>query len=157
MVALLPPVLFVVAVVSALAGMEPPGASDSPPLDERLLLWTLYLSFGWAAVGGSLAHTVFAKRTAKAIGWESNPFQYEVGFSGLARGLASIYAVHSGSEEAWVAVAIAGSIMLLFAGFLHISEMRKERNFNPGNTAILISDFGAPIVVIVTLISVGAV
>ena len=44
-------------------------------------------------------HTPFAKETAKAIGWETNGFQYEVGFANLAIGLGAIYAVHSGTPD----------------------------------------------------------
>ena len=35
--------------------------------------------------------------------------------------------------------------------------IEEERNFAPGNSVILVSDLGAPIVVLVTLISTGAI
>lgn len=155
--ALLPPGLFLLAVAFAILGLDPPGSSETPPFDETLLLWTLYFSFGWASVGASLFHTAFAKQTAAAIGWETNGFQYEVGFANLAIGLSAIYAVHSGTPDAWVAAGIAGGVFLALAAVNHVRGMVAERNFAPGNSVILVSDLGAPAVVLVTLISTGAI
>jgi hypothetical protein len=155
--AFIPPAIFLIAVALALIGVEPPASSSEPPMDEALLLWTLYLSFGWGSVGGSVFHTLFARQTAKSIGWETNGFQYEVGFANLAIGLTSIYAVHSGTPDAWVAAGIAGGTFLVLAGLNHIREIFTDRNYAPGNTAILISDLGAPILVFATLLSTGAI
>ena len=57
---------------------------------------------------------------ARSIGWTTNDFQYEAGFADLARGLAAIYAVHSATEDAWVAVAIAGGVFMALAGLNHV-------------------------------------
>lgn len=151
------PVLFVIAVVCAILGVDPPGSSENPGFDETLLLWTLYLSFGWAGIGAGFAHTIFAKGTAKAIGWETNNFQYEVGFADFSRGLAAIYAVHAASEKAWVAVGIAGGVFAVLAGINHARGMIQDGNFAPGNSVILLSNFGPPIVVLITLLSIGAI
>jgi hypothetical protein len=152
-----PPALFIAAVVCALLGADPPGAGPDPGLDESLLLWTIYLSFGWAGIGGGLSHTVLARKTAAGIGWQTNDFQYEVGFAGFARGLGAIYAVHSGSDDAWVAISIVAGVFAVLAGVNHIRGMARERNFAPGNSLILLANFGAPIVALVTLLSIGAI
>jgi hypothetical protein len=39
----------------------------------------------------------------------------------------------------------------------HVVEIVRERNYAPGNTAILISDFGVPISLFALLISTGAI
>jgi hypothetical protein len=41
---------------------------------------------------------------------------------------------------AWVAASIAGGIFLLLAGLSHIVEIVRDKNYAPGNTAILLSD-----------------
>ncbi len=102
-------------------------------------------------------HTVFAKQTAKSIGWETSGFQCEVGFANLAVGLAGIYAASCDASEAWVAASLAGGTFLLLAGLYHVVEIVRERNYAPGNTLILLSDFGVPISLFVLLISTDAI
>jgi uncharacterized protein DUF6790 len=152
-VALFPPALFIIACVLGLVGADPPGDSTGSGLAESLLLWTLYLSIGWAGVGAGLSHTVFAKSTAKSIGWETNNFQYEIGFADFSTGVAAIYAVHVGSPTAWAAVAIAGGLFRVLAGINHIRGIIRDKNYAPGNSLILIANFGPPIVMLITLLS----
>jgi hypothetical protein len=97
-------------------------------------------------------HTVFAKSTAKRIGWQTNGFQYEIGFVSLGLGLAGIIAANS-SEPAWLPIAVAQSVFLVLAGANHVREMVKVKNFAPGNTLILLYDFGLPISYLIALLS----
>jgi hypothetical protein len=154
-ISLFPPALFVAACVCAFLGIDPPGGGPNPGLDETLLLWTLYLSVGWAGMGAGLAHTVLARHTSKSIGWQTNGFQYEIGFSDLATGVAAFWAVHQGTPDAWAAVAIASGLFRVLAGFNHIVGMVRDKNFAPGNSLILVANFGPPIVFAITLHSLG--
>lgn len=153
-VSLLPPALFIVACILGFLGVDPPGSTD-PRLDEALLLWTLYLSIGWSGIGAGLSHTVFARSTAQSIGWQTNDFQYEIGFADFATGVAAIYAVHAGSPTAWAAMAIAGGLFRVLAGVNHIRGIIREKNYAPGNSVILIANFGPAIVLLTTLLSTG--
>ena len=157
MIAFAPPLVFVLAWVFALAGMETFGTDSATPDDEQALRWMLFLGMGWSLAGGSIQHTLFAKQTAKAIGWESNGFQYEVGFASLAIGLAGIYASTVDDHTAWVTASIAGGGFLFLAGVNHVVEIVRSKNYAPGNTAILISDFGVPISLLALLLSTGSV
>lgn len=156
-IALLPPLFFVLAWVFALIGWDAPGADASAATDEQALRWILFLSVGWASVGGAVSHTVFARETAQSIGWETSGFQYEVGFTNLAIGFAGIYAAIQDAPEAWVASAIAGGTFLFLAGCYHVVEIVRDRNYNPGNTAILISDFGIPVSLLALLFATNAI
>lgn len=157
MVAFLPTFVFILSWVLAIAGVEAPGTDGSTPFDELALRWMLFFGMGWSILGGALMHTVFAKNTAKSIGWESGGFQYEVGFASLAIGLAGIYASIVDAPEAWVTASLAGGLFLLLAGFNHIVEIVRDKNYAPGNTAILLSDLGVPVSLLVLLISTGAI
>jgi predicted membrane channel-forming protein YqfA (hemolysin III family) len=157
MIALIPPALFVLAWIFALVGMEAPSTDGSTPFDENALRWILFLALGWTAVGAAIPHTVFARETAKAIGWETNGFQYEVGFANLAIGLAGIYASNQDASSAWVAAALAGGVFLALAAANHVVEIVRDRNYAPGNTMILLSDFGVPISLLALLIATGAI
>ncbi|MDX6584121.1 MAG: hypothetical protein QOI10_3305 [Solirubrobacterales bacterium] len=157
MIAYVPPLLFVLSWVFALIGWDAPGANSSTPFDEQALRWILFLGMGWSLAGGSLSHTVFARDTAKSIGWETNGFQYEVGFASLGIGLAGIYVANHTDSVAWVAASLAGGIFLLLAGANHVVEIFRDRNYAPGNTAILISDFGIPISLLALLLATNAI
>jgi hypothetical protein len=115
------------------------------------------MAVGWAGVVGGLMHTVFARSTAKTIGWETSGFQYEVGFANLAIGLAGIFAASNDSPDGWVAASIAGGVFLGFAGLNHVREIFADRNFAPGNTVILVSDFGIPISLFALLLATNAI
>ena len=155
--AYLPPFFFVLSWVFALLGSDAPGTDASTAFDENALRWVLFLAVGWTGVGAAVMHTVFAKQTAQSIGWVSNPFQYEVGFANLAVGLAGIYAANQDASQAWVAAALAGGVFLALAGAYHVVEIVRERNYAPGNTAILISDFGIPISLVALLLATNAI
>jgi hypothetical protein len=157
MIAFVPPLLFVLAWAFALLGWEAPGTEAATPFDENALRWMLFLALGWTAVGAAIPHTIFARQTAKAIGWETNGFQYEVGFANLAVGLAGIYAANQDVSQAWVAAALAGGVFLALAGAYHVIEIFRSRNYAPGNTAILISDFGTPISLLALLLATNAI
>ena len=157
MAVLFPPALFVLAWVFALVGSEAPGTDAATAFDENALRWILFLAVGWTGVGAAVPHTIFARQTAKSIGWETNGFQYEVGFANLAIGLAGIYAANQDASAAWVAAALAGGVFLALAGAYHVVEIFRDRNYAPGNTLILFSDFGIPISLLALLLATNAV
>ncbi len=157
MVAYLPPFLFVFSWALALIGIDAPGTDSSTPFDELALRWMLFFGMGMSVLGGALTHTVFARDTARAIGWETSGFQYEVGFASLGIGLAGIYASVVDEPKAWVAASIAGGLFLLLAGLNHVVEIVRDKNYAPGNTAILLSDLGVPASLLALLISTRAV
>jgi uncharacterized protein DUF6790 len=157
MSAALPSMVLAVAWLLAILDVTPPGASASVPFDESALRWILYMAVGWTGVAAGLMHTVFARSTAKSIGWETSGFQYEVGFANLGIGLAGLYAAGRDTSDAWVAAAIPAGVFLLLAAANHIREMFAERNFAPGNTLILVSDLGIPISLLVLLLATNAI
>lgn len=157
MLAFAPPLALALSWLFAYVGWYAPGTDAATPFTEQALRWVLYIALGWTAVVGSLMHTVLARRTAASIGWETNGFQYEVGFANLAMGLAGIYAGSSDRPEAWIAASIAGGVFLLLAAVNHIVEIVRDKNYAPGNTAILISDLGVPISLFVLLAASGRI
>jgi hypothetical protein len=156
-IALAPPLALGLSWLFALIGWHAPGTDSATPTDEMALRWILFIGLGWTAAVASLMHTVFARGTAQSIGWQTSGFQYEVGFANLAVGLAGIYASNQDQSVAWVAASIAGGTFLLLAGINHVVEIVREWNYAPGNTVILISDFGVPISLFCLLISTGAI
>lgn len=152
-----PPIAFALSWLFAVIGWEAPGTDFATPTDEQALRWILFIAVGWTGVVGSVMHTIFARSTARSIGWETSGFQYEVGFANLAVGLAGIYTAGRDEPEAWVAASLAAGTFLLLAGAYHLIEIVRERNLAPGNTVILVSDLGIPISLLVLLLATGAI
>lgn len=152
---LIPAFTLVLAWVFALTGITAPGAVPDDTTWDSVMRWLLFLPAGCMFIASSVMHTVFAKKTAANIGWQTNGFQYEIGFASLGLGVAGILAGAT-VPAAWLPVAAAGAIFLVLAGANHVREMAKDRNFSAGNTTILLYDFGLPISYAVALFSLGA-
>jgi hypothetical protein len=138
------PIVWVVAWILALTHAQASGYHADQGWTVNAIRWMLYLPAGWMFIVSGVMHTRFAKKTAAMIGWQTNGFQYELGFVSFGLGLAGIYASTHGSQS-WIAVAIPTTTFLFFAGVNHVVEMVRHHNFNPGNTFVCISDFGLPI------------
>ena len=146
----------VLAWVFGLLGLQAPGQPTDASLAVSLLHWMFYLPAGWMFVASGVMHTVFAKSTAKNIGWKTNGFQYELGFASFGLGIAGILAAYKGSGS-WLELTVVITAFLVLAGINHIVEMAKSKNFKPGNTVILIYDFGLPISLWVLLYLAGLI
>ena len=137
------PLTLAIAWVLALFNVSAPGsAGDGFAINA--LAWMFYIPAGFMFLASGVMHTFFAKKTAENIGWNTDGFQYELGFVSYGLGLAGILATYTGSGS-WMALSVVISFFLVFAGINHILEMGKNKNFAPGNTLVLLYDFGLPI------------
>ncbi|MCB0918495.1 MAG: hypothetical protein KDC39_07990 [Actinobacteria bacterium] len=144
------PLTLIVGWVLAILNLTPPGATDGEDFAVSALRWLFTIPAGYMFVASGIMHTVFAKSTAKNIGWQTNGFQYELGFVSLGIGAAGIVAAYY-DFSAWLVLTIVVSCFLLGAAANHIKEMISERNYSPGNTWVLIYDIGLPASLIVLL------
>jgi hypothetical protein len=125
----LPAILFVVALV--LAAFT--GGHASPV--ERLLAWTLLLPIGVTGLWAGVSHVFFPATAAAHIGWQTSPFQFEVGMADFAIGLTACLAFWR--YLAFKAAAVyAASIFLLGDAIGHVREMMVAGNFAPGNAGV---------------------
>jgi hypothetical protein len=116
-----------------------------------LLLSNLVFCIGFFGVFNFIGHSVLSEKIAESIGWVSNGFQKELGFVSLGIGICGILCYWF-RDGFWIATAIPFSVFLIGAGILHIVEIIKSKNFNPGNTWIIIPDFIMPLTIIILLI-----
>jgi hypothetical protein len=127
--AFVPAVLYVVALVLGIAGIAVPGAGAGlTPLAQWMLLVSLGLMSLWAFMG----HVFAAEDVARSIGWSTSPFQFEVGCANLGIGVAAIAATFLGGPAGW-AVLLVSAGFLWGAAFLHLREMRTQGNFAINN------------------------
>jgi hypothetical protein len=134
----------VLAWVFSLLGWQTPWGPADADFNELALSWMFFLPAGLMFITSGFMHTVFAKYTAKNIGWVTNGFQKELGFVSWGIGVAGLVASGMGSD-AWLVLTIVISFFLLLAGAQHIQEIIKQKNFAPGNTVVLIYDIGLPV------------
>lgn len=150
------PLMLALAWILGVTGVQAPGAPAGAPWDINTMHWTLFLPVGVAFLVGAFMHSVLAKRTAKMIGWQTNGFQYEIAFVSLGLGIGAMVANWMTGPDPWIIVAIPTTTFLVLAGLNHVREIVRERNYAPGNTLILISDFGTPITLWVLLAATGS-
>ncbi len=151
--ALVLPVMFLVAWGYAISGSRAPGAVLGETTAVSDLRWLLFFA-GVVFIFSSVMHSVFAKRTAASIGWQTNGFEREIAFVSLGLGAASLYAVYQ-NMEAMVTICIPIVAFLFLAGVNHVIEIVRRRNYAPNNTLILVWDFGISLSLVVLLIVIG--
>lgn len=151
------PLVLVVAWVLALLGVPAPFGASGQPFATNAMLWMLSLPVGGMCIVSGFMHTVFAKKTSAMIGWQTNGFQYEIGFASFGLGIAGFVAASTTQTMAWVVVSIIISTFLLGAAANHFKEMIKDKNFAPGNTIINISNVLLPVSLWALLFASGAI
>jgi disulfide bond formation protein DsbB len=125
----LPAVLFVVAIaVAALRRGHGPAA-------ERFLAWILLLPIGITGLWAGLFHVFFPATAAAHIGWQTSPFQFEVGMADLAIGVTACLAFWRDLPFKAAAVC-AAAIFLLGDAVGHVRQMMVAGNFAPGNAGV---------------------
>ena len=91
------------------------------------------------AYGIFIGHTVLAEQVANAIGWPpGSPFQTELAFYTLGTAVAALICIYY--PKAGVSLlAIAKSVFLLGAAFVHILDWWQHDNVNPSNLGITLA------------------
>ena len=146
------PLTVVLAWVFAAFGLHPAGHESGEQFAEIAMRWMLFLPAGLQFLVSGLMHTVWAKSTAKNIGWTTNGFQYEIGFVSFGLGIAGILASTRGWDT-WLVATAASAVFLVGAGVQHVLQMVRDRNFAPGNSLVLLYDFGLPVSMIALLVA----
>lgn len=149
LLAYVPAVLYVLALLLGFVGVTVPGAAPGlTPLAQWMLLVSLGLQSLWAFLG----HVFSAEPVARSIGWETSPFQYEVGVANLGIGIAAIAAPFLGPAAGWAVVLVAAGF-LWGAAVGHLREMVREKNYAINNAGpIFWWDILTPLTIIVGLL-----
>lgn len=126
-----PLLLFLLAILAA--GLR----RQDGPAAERYLSWILLLSVGLQGIWAGIAH-IFQPQTAAAyIGWQTSPFQYEIGIADLSLG---IVAVASFWRSRDFKAAVVLFTCLLYAGVAvgHVRQVIETGDHAPGNFGMLL-------------------
>jgi hypothetical protein len=121
--------------VAARAGAALAVASGPCPMAcafvlDRLLRYAFIFPVGLMGLWAALGHIVSPARVAHAIGWQTSPFQFEVGVANFGIGFAGLYAALR-SFEARLAINLVLACFLIGAGIDHIRDIITAGNFAP--------------------------
>src|SRR5436190_22451299 len=142
--------------IAALAGAAIAVASGPRPVARafvlaRLLRYVFIFPVGLMGLWAALGHIGFPVRAAQAIGWQTSPFQFEVGVANLGIGFAGLYSAFR-SFEARLATNLVLACFLIGAGIGHIRDIVDAGNFAPGNAGpILFTDLLTPTAIFLLL------
>src|SRR5262245_18185281 len=113
---------------------------------KALFSYFLLFSIGFANFYNFILHVFFGEMSARFIGWETSPFQLEVGFASLGFAVLGFLAF-KGSFDLRLAAVVGPACFLWGAAGGHIYQMIKAHNFAPGNAGIIFySDILIPLV-----------
>jgi disulfide bond formation protein DsbB len=145
----LPAILFVLAL--AIAAL-PRGQER---FADRLLSWVLFLPIGITGLWAGITHVFFPEVAATHIGWQTSPFQFEVGMADLAVGVTACLSFWRDLSFKAAAVC-AASVFLLGDAMGHVHQMIAANNFAPGNAGVpFYMDIICPLLSIALLVVAG--
>jgi hypothetical protein len=152
MVSLVPLIAWLAAILTAwiaIGRAKPP--RTVPLIADRLLRAVLVFPLGLLSLWAAFGHIFFPEMAARAIGWQTSPFQFEVGVANLGIELAALHAALRG-RDAQIGVGLVAAGFLGGAGVGHIRDIVQSGNLAPGNGGpILFTDFLTPIAIFVLL------
>lgn len=136
-------------IVGLVAAFVTGSTKDISSAAHILLLYQLTVTVGLTGILGGYGHLFRGDRVARSIGWPAGTlFQVELGYCSLGMGLLGIMSFWY-RDNFWLATIVFTTIFLIGAAMVHIKEMIKKGNFNPGNAITTIPDFLIPVTLIV--------
>lgn len=153
MVSLVPILAWVLALAAAIADIaRGPRPVTAALAADRLLRWSFFFVLGLMGLWAFMGHVFFPERAAAAIGWQTSPFQYEVGVANLGIGVAGVVGAFWGGLGFRTAATIVAACFLGGAGIGHIREIMATGNLAPGNAGpILYTDILTPLILFALL------
>lgn len=115
--------------------------------EKNILLSGITNMIGIAGVGAGISHIFFADKINRSIGFQSSPYQTEVGFCDLSFGIVGLLAQYY-STDFWWSIILFSSIYRIGCGIGHIRQIILERNYAINNTMILVVNFGVPFILV---------
>lgn len=154
MVSIVPVLAWVVALLAAGADIaRGPRPRSAGLIADRLLRWIFFFVIGLMSLWAFMGHVFFPAEAAAAIGWQTSPFQYEVGVANLGIGLAGVVGAFWGRLGFRTATWIMVTSFLGGAAIGHIRQIVETGNLAAGNAGpILYTDILTPAAVAALLV-----
>jgi hypothetical protein len=122
-----------------------------PFVADRLVRAVMMFPLGLMSLWAAFGHIFVPEIAAKAIGWQTSPFQFEVGVANLGIGMAALYSAFR-SHDAQLATGLVALGFLGGAGVGHVRDIIETGNLAAGNAGpILFTDFLTPLAILLLL------
>ncbi len=138
---------FVMGLIAALISLSrQPRLRERATVAEALLSWFLFFALGVTFLYNFVMHVFFSEMAASFIGWQTSPFQKEVGFASLGFSIVGFLAFRSGFGARLAAI-VGPACFLWGAAAGHVVQMVEAQNYAPGNAGIIFyTDILIPVV-----------
>jgi Family of unknown function (DUF6790) len=144
--------MLILAIVLAVLVSTANRGTPTGAFREQLFRWTALLAVGITGIYTFVCHVFFAESTAAHIGWQTSPFQYEVGIADLTVGLLGLLAFWGNVGFRWAAT-LATTVWLWGDAVGHVRQMIVAHNYAPGNAGSWFwTDVLVPLIMIASLI-----
>lgn len=104
---------------------------------EIILITFIVVYLGVGSLMSGFSHIFMGESIAKQIGWQTSPFQYEVGIANLVIGVLGILCIWF-RKEMLLATVVAGCVWIFGDTIGHIREMVVYHNYAPMNSGVFI-------------------
>jgi hypothetical protein len=129
--------LFVIGLVASLVALlRRPRPWSRAIVVESVLSWFLFFSLGVSFLYNFVMHVFFSEMAAAFIGWQTSPFQKEVGFASLGFSMVGFMAFKGGTGMRLAAL-VGPACFLWGAAAGHVQQMVEAHNFAPGNAGVI--------------------
>ncbi|HZH52539.1 MAG TPA: DUF6790 family protein [Microvirga sp.] len=129
--------LFVIGLIAALISLlRRPRPWRRSVAVEALLSWFLFFSLGVSFLYNFIMHVFFSEVAASFIGWQTSPFQKEVGFASLGFSVVGFLAFKGGFGTRLAAI-VGPACFLWGAAVGHAVQMVEAHNYAPGNAGVI--------------------
>jgi hypothetical protein len=128
---------FVLGLIAALISvLRRSSVRDRGMVAEALLSWFFFFALGMTFLYNFVMHVFFSDMAASFIGWQTSPFQKEVGFASLGFSVVGFLAF-KGSFGTRLAALVGPACFLWGAAAGHVVQMVEAHNYAPGNAGII--------------------
>ncbi len=128
---------FVLGLIAALISLSrQPRLRERTTVAEALLSWFLFFALGVTFLYNFIMHVFFSEMAASFIGWQTSPFQKEVGFASLGFSVVGFLAFRGGPGMRLAAL-VGPACFLWGAAAGHVVQMVEAHNYAPGNAGVI--------------------
>ncbi len=139
-----------IAVVGASAHLafSPKRRTNGAAIAGTYLLYLLFVYVGLMGVLTAYAHVFRPVETSASIGWQTSPYEYEVGMADLTIGVLGVLCLRFRGNF-WLATAVANAVWLLGDAVGHVRQMVLNSDHAANNSGIfLITEFTTPLLIL---------
>lgn len=137
---------------TAVAVLRAPAPRPDGFAAERLLAYLNLFPLGLMSLWAGLGHIALPAEAARAIGWATSPFQFEVGVANLGIGVAGVIAAFWRDWGFRAAIGVVATGFLGGAAVGHLVQIAATGNLAAGNAGpILYTDMLTPLALLILL------